>query len=186
MSHWDTASPVPGLSGCEGGAKADPYPPRNLPKAVPSLPSILGPFALFFPLLLASLSAGCTSTLDHGKTKALPPSALSEDARFVQTGRVSYYSKVFINKKTASGERYDPDAFTAAHRSLPFGTLLLVKARGKGRFVIVRVNDRGPFVGGRVLDLSTAAARKLGIMTRGVADADVYVVDPRSRLASKL
>lgn len=79
------------------------------------------------------------------------------------------------SKRTASGERFNPNALTAAHRSLPFGTRL--KVTHKGRSVIVRVNDRGPFVKGRHLDLSRGAARKLGC--RGVCVVQVQVVSKK-------
>lgn len=81
-----------------------------------------------------------------------------------QCGRASWYA---LTSRTASGERMNPAAMTAAHRSLPFGTKLKVTNKHNGRSVVVRVNDRGPFVGGRVLDLSKAAARTLGFIGSG-------------------
>lgn len=81
----------------------------------------------------------------------------------------SYYGESFRGRKTANGERFDPDSFTAAHRTLPFGTCLRVEDVGSGRFVRVRVNDRGPFVSGRLIDLSLAAARSLDLLRQGVA-----------------
>jgi rare lipoprotein A len=82
---------------------------------------------------------------------------------------VSFYGERFRGKRTASGERFNPDALTAAHRSLPFGTRVKVTNPRNGLSVIVRVNDRGPFVRGRVADLSKAAARSIGLLWRGVA-----------------
>lgn len=81
-----------------------------------------------------------------------------------QCGSASWYA---LTSKTASGERMNPAAMTAAHRSLPFGTKVKVVNRRNGRAVIVRINDRGPFVGGRILDLSKAAATKLGFLRAG-------------------
>jgi len=81
-----------------------------------------------------------------------------------QCGRASWYA---LHSRTASGERMNPAAMTAAHRSLPFGTRLKVTNRRNGRVVMVRINDRGPFIRGRVLDLSRAAARKLGFVRSG-------------------
>jgi rare lipoprotein A len=78
---------------------------------------------------------------------------------FSEMGIASFYT----NKLTASGERMDPDALTAAHRSLPFGTRITVTNHGNGRSAVVRINDRGPFVHGRVIDLSPAAARAIGV-----------------------
>ena len=87
-----------------------------------------------------------------------------------QCGKASWYEHT---SRTASGERGDPNGFTAAHRSLPFGTRVQVVNLQNGRSVSVRVNDRGPFVGGRVIDVSRAAAEELGFRNRGVARVKV-------------
>ncbi|HEX8165936.1 MAG TPA: septal ring lytic transglycosylase RlpA family protein [Beijerinckiaceae bacterium] len=81
----------------------------------------------------------------------------------VQRGAASWYGPGFHGKKTASGERFNPNAMTAAHRSLPFGTRVRVVNERTGRSVTVRINDRGPFHGGRIIDLAQAPARALGI-----------------------
>jgi rare lipoprotein A len=86
-----------------------------------------------------------------------------------ELGNASWYGKRHQGKRTASGERYDEYAMTAAHPTLPFGTRLSVTNLENRRSVIVRVNDRGPYVDGRVIDLSLAAARALGITEDGVA-----------------
>lgn len=83
------------------------------------------------------------------------------------TGTASYYADRFTGKRTASGEAYDPEDFTAAHRTLPFGTRVRVTDMASGRSVIVRVNDRGPWSNGRVIDISRAAARELDLIRRG-------------------
>jgi rare lipoprotein A len=98
--------------------------------------------------------------------------AIAQGAALAQSqkqfsGVAAYYSMDYQGR-TASGERYDPASFTAAHRSLPFGTRLRVTDRKTGRSVEVVVNDRGPFTRGRVLDLSLAAARKLRMIDRGL------------------
>src|SRR5690606_16636973 len=82
-----------------------------------------------------------------------------------QCGRASWYA---LTSKTASGERMNPEGMTAAHRSLPFGSRLQVTNPRNGNSVIVRINDRGPFIKGRVLDLSKGAARKLGFIHAGL------------------
>ena len=87
-----------------------------------------------------------------------------------QTGRASWY---LLTSPTASGEAMEPDALTAAHPSLPFGSELFVENLGNGRSVKVRVNDRGPFVGDRIIDLSKAAAESLGMIADGVATVRV-------------
>jgi rare lipoprotein A len=81
-----------------------------------------------------------------------------------QCGSASWYA---LTSKTASGERMNPSAMTAAHRNLPFGTKVKVVNRNNGKAVVVRINDRGPFIRGRILDLSKAAAAKLGFVGAG-------------------
>ena len=83
---------------------------------------------------------------------------------FAQCGSASWYA---LTSKTASGERMNPAAMTAAHRTLPFGTKLVVTNQRNGKSVTVRINDRGPFIRGRVLDLSKAAAHQLGFVKSG-------------------
>jgi rare lipoprotein A len=97
-------------------------------------------------------------------------------------GQASWYGRAHHGKLTASGEPYDMNALTAAHRTLPLGTWLLVENPRNGKTVRVRVNDRGPYVDGRVLDLSLAAARALGGVGEGVIRVRYRVIDPpRSR-----
>ena len=83
------------------------------------------------------------------------------------TGVASYYAKRFHGNKTASGQRYDQSAYTAAHKRLPFGTKVRVTQKKTGKSVVVTINDRGPYVKGRVIDLSRRAAGDLGMMKRG-------------------
>jgi rare lipoprotein A len=90
-----------------------------------------------------------------------------------QTGKASWYA---LTSKTASGEPCDPGAMTAAHRTLPFGTQIKVTNLKNGREVVVRVNDRGPFAGGRILDLTRAAAQKLGFVKAGTATVKITVL----------
>ncbi|MGE5168762.1 MAG: septal ring lytic transglycosylase RlpA family protein [Rudaea sp.] len=107
-----------------------------------------------------------------------PPAPEEVAAHFTQRGRVSLYGKAFDGKKTASGEPFDPEALTMAHRTLPFGTLVRVTNLENHRSVDVKVNDRGPFVAGRIGDVSLAAARKLGMVDDGVIDAQIEVIRP--------
>jgi rare lipoprotein A len=90
--------------------------------------------------------------------------AASASPAAAQCGRASWYA---LHSKTASGERMNPAALTAAHRTLPFGTRLKVTNKNNGKSVVVRINDRGPFIKGRVLDLSRGAARQLGFVKSG-------------------
>jgi len=90
--------------------------------------------------------------------------AFAPEAAQAQCGSASWYA---LTSKTASGERMNPSALTAAHRNLPFGTKVKVINRRNGKAIVVRINDRGPFVRGRILDLSKAAAAKLGFLRSG-------------------
>ena len=94
-------------------------------------------------------------------------------SRFKQTGRASWYGGKFHGRKTASGERFNMHSMTAAHRSLPFNTYLKVTNKNNGQSVVVKVNDRGPFHGNRVLDLSYGAAKKIGLVKRGIANVAI-------------
>ena len=91
-----------------------------------------------------------------------------------QCGKASWYAE---QGRTASGERMSPNARTAAHRSLPFGTLVRVENMRTGRAVIVRINDRGPFIKGRVIDLSRGAASEIGMIGAGTASVRLSVLD---------
>ena len=96
----------------------------------------------------------------------------------VQTGKASYYSSSFTGRKTASGERLSQDSMTCAHKSYKFGTFLKVTSKATGKSVVVRVNDRGPYVRGRIVDLSIGAAKRLGIFGTGVAHVTIEEVQP--------
>jgi rare lipoprotein A len=105
-----------------------------------------------------------------------PPLSIDQrvgGSRSASYGIASFYSE---GPRTASGEKYDPNGLTAAHRTLPFGTQLRVTNVANGRSVTVRINDRGPFVSGRAVDVSYSAAEKLGIIERGVAKVKMDVV----------
>lgn len=92
------------------------------------------------------------------------------------SGKASWYGGKFHGRKTASGEIYNQNALTAAHRHLPFGTKVKVTNLNNGRSIVVRINDRGPFIKGRIIDLSAAAARSIGLMKVGVASVQVTVL----------
>jgi rare lipoprotein A len=92
------------------------------------------------------------------------------------SGSASWYGGKFHGRKTANGERYNQNALTAAHKTLPFGTKVRVTNESNGKSVIVRINDRGPYVGKRVIDLSRAAANAVGMVQRGVARVKVEVL----------
>lgn len=99
-----------------------------------------------------------------------------------QTGIASWYQ---MGHTTANGERYNPDGMTAAHRSLPFGTVVEVKNLSNGRSVRLRINDRGPFVGGRIIDVSRGGARQLGLMGSGTARVKVTTLYSGNRTSGR-
>lgn len=99
---------------------------------------------------------------------------LSSCARKItETGKASFYADKFQGRATASGETFNQHRLTAAHRTLPFGTKVKVINLANGRSVKVTINDRGPFAGGRILDVSKKAARKLGMIDAGVASVEI-------------
>ena len=112
------------------------------------------------------LAIGCA-----GNRKPAAPPTLSVP---IERGIASWYGPKFNGKMTASGERYDMNAFTAAHLSLPFGTKIGVRNTRTGREVVVRVNDRGPYSRNRIIDLSYAAAKEVGVVGPGTASVEIY------------
>ena len=122
------------------------------------------------PILLGiMLASGCA------QRKATASSPATVEHHRTETGRASWYGKAFHGQLTANGERFDMHALTAAHRTLPFGTIVRVTNTRSGKSVSVRINDRGPFHSGRIIDLSYEAARKLGFVTRGTARVEIAV-----------
>lgn len=107
-----------------------------------------------------------------------------EEALELERGHASWYGARFQGQPTASGEQYDMYALTAAHRTLPFGTVVRVRNEALGREVDVRINDRGPFAPGRVIDLSQAAAKALGLMQSGMAEVSLNVTESAYKRAS--
>jgi rare lipoprotein A len=130
-------------------------------------------------LALAALSA---CALPPGKIK--PPALPSSGRRAVQTGIASWYGPGFHGQPTASGAVYDQNQLTAAHQTLPLGTRVLVTNLTNGRAVEVRINDRGPFAKGRIVDLSHAAADALDMIAPGTAPVRLEVIEARYNIES--
>lgn len=111
----------------------------------------------------------------------LPAGAQEQDAGDEGTemgsGMASYYGDELAGNRTANGERFDPDALTAAHRTLAFGSRVRVTNMANGKSVVVRINDRGPFGRGRVIDVSHAAAREIGMHRSGTAKVSMTLLD---------
>ena len=97
--------------------------------------------------------------------------------RQVRGGMASWYGPGFHGRRTANGERYNQNGYTAAHKSLPFGTRVKVTNVRTGQSVMVRINDRGPFIRGRVIDLSAGAARAIGVHSSGIAPVKLEILN---------
>ena len=120
-------------------------------------------------MALLVLTNGCTS-----HQKATSHAGVLE---YEKTGIASCYAKKHENRKTASGEIFNNDLMTAAHKTLPFGTNVLVKNVANGKSVKVTINDRGPFIEGRIIDLSRAAFSKIDNIYNGLANVEIMVVE---------
>ena len=137
----------------------------------------LGILLLALSLSLSVFFAGC-SYLERPRVSPGPevippaPSPPSQTTGMVQTGLASWYGPGFHGKQTANGEIYDQHELTAAHKTLPLGTRVMVTNEDTNQSIEVRVNDRGPFVAGRLIDLSYAAARSIGVYAPGVAPVE--------------
>ena len=125
--------------------------------------------------LNSSLLASDTSqvTNDEDVLERLTAVASNSVSKFKQAGLASWYGRQFHGRKTASGETFDMNALTAAHRSLPLNCYVKVTNKTNGKTVVVKVNDRGPFHGNRVMDLSYGAAKQLGITNKGVGNVTI-------------
>lgn len=139
-----------------------------------------GPLAA---LMIASFTLHCTRppvTSPRTARRGMEPSAPPAEDAYEEQGYASWYGghDGFAGKPTASGEIFDPSQLTAAHRTLPLGTWLEVENLSNHRKVLVRVNDRGPYIRGRILDLSQAAADRLGMIGAGTAEVRIRSVDP--------
>ena len=124
----------------------------------------------FLLLATSSLVVGCKMGREHR------PDAKSPVSGAVEYGMASYYGGEWIGKLTANGETYDPKTYTAAHKELPFGTNVRVTRLSSGDAVVVRINNRGPFVEGRIIDLSIRAAQDLHMIDDGVVDVKVETI----------
>ena len=135
------------------------------------------PWLVLFLLVLTGCATSRAPRLDAVPGGVAPDGRASPTGRAPLTGQASWYGRQHHGKRTASGESYDMNKLTAAHRTLPLGTRVLVTNLDNGRTVEVRINDRGPFRRNRVIDLSYAAARQLGAVGDGVIPVTLQVVD---------
>lgn len=109
-------------------------------------------------------------------TAAVIVLAIASPVRAEQVGIASYYGGKFQGRKTASGQRFDQNRLTAAHRTLRFGTKVRVTNIRNGKSVVVTINDRGPFIRGRIIDLSLSAARKIGLERAGITKVKISII----------
>jgi rare lipoprotein A len=133
-----------------------------------------------FAAVLLATALACAHAPREPAPPLAPPPGARPPAETGEVGLASYYGRRFHGRRTASGERYDMHAMTCAHRTAPFGARLRVTDVETGKSVVVKVTDRGPFRHGRVVDLSLAAARQLGIVKRGVARVRVERLEDRA------
>ena len=145
---------------------------------------ILHPFLAVLVLVASGLAACTGPGPSRPNIAMLPPSPVepvpelsAPVPKFTQVGLASWYGRDFHRKQTASGERYDMNDLTAAHRSLPLDTVVRVTNLSNNRSVVVRINDRGPFSQGRVIDVSRSAAQLLGMTKAGVVPVRVEVFE---------
>jgi peptidoglycan lytic transglycosylase len=118
--------------------------------------------SILMAALVLTVSVGAAPVPNHPKSQAKPKTtSLTSEPKPYQVGSASWYGKKFHGKATASGEDFDMFELTAAHRQLPLGTYVKVTNLQNGKWIIVRINDRGPYVGRRIMDLSYGAARML-------------------------
>lgn len=130
----------------------------------------LYPRAAVVLTVFCALLSGCSAN-------RRPETRPEPGARPLEKGTASWYGLKFHGRRTANGERFNMNELTAAHPSLPFGTLLEVRNVRNGKSVVVRVNDRGPFSKNRILDLSFAAAREIGLVLSGTAPVQLFLAN---------
>ncbi len=129
----------------------------------------------FLYAVFAVGAVGCATAGTGADSSNGGASTASSSGKAFECGGASYYADSLAGNSTASGEPYAPGKLTAAHKTLAFGTMVRVERKDGGGSVTVRVNDRGPFTPGRVIDLSRKAAERIDLITDGVTDVCIYV-----------
>lgn len=167
-----TPAPVVTPSAPLPSGTGQPQHTATLPATVPAAPA--PPPLVVVPLPAATVRI---APLDGGESLGVLPAppvpAVADADRLLARGMASWYGPRFHGRRTASGERYDMHALTAAHRTLPFGAKVRVRSVHTGREVVVRINDRGPYKHQRIIDLSRGAMVALGVMGRGVTEVEL-------------
>jgi rare lipoprotein A len=141
-------------------------------------------------LLIAIIFSGCVTktakVIDYNNKVSTSPKTKKLKFKRVTYGKASWYGKKYDGKKTASGEIFYSNKKTAAHKTLPFNTMVRVTDIVSNRSDIVRINDRGPFVGNRIIDISYASAKKLGLVKQGITDVKVEIVGSDGKVDRRL
>ena len=139
------------------------------------------------PQAFASGADALPANADTSKTLDAKPltGSVPDVSKFSQNGRASWYGGSFNGRKTANGERFDMDALTAAHRTLPLSSYVRVTNVTNGKSVVVKINDRGPYFHGRVIDLSRAAAHALGMQHTGTSNVKIQGLSTAEAVAAK-
>lgn len=128
---------------------------------------------LFFKFILLFSLVGCSQVKP-------------QEGGHVEIGKASYYAQSLSGKTTSNGEKFNPNGYTAAHRTLPFGTKVRVTNLENENTIVVRINDRGPYVKNRIIDLSPTVAKKLGFFRKGVTLVGIEIVDEDTPVDGKL
>jgi peptidoglycan lytic transglycosylase len=136
-------------------------------------------------ILFLALFFGTSDFAEAKKATRSKVSQTKKSKKKSQRGTASWYGSTHQGKRTASGEKFNMNALTAAHRTLPMGSVVKIKSLTTGKSVVVRINDRGPFAHGRIIDVSKAAAQKLGFIKRGTDRVEVSIVSSPRKPASK-
>ncbi len=177
--HLGTLAVFFALTGCA-------VPPSNAPEQASAKKDALRTASdtgvgttLNFDTALAARPAAGTSDAARASLAAAEPIAAADVSDFRQTGKASWYGKAFHGRRTANGERFNMNALTAAHRTLPLASYIRVTNQSNGKSVVVKVNDRGPFARGRVLDLSYAAAKLIGLVHSGTGRVKIQGLSPQ-------
>jgi len=137
------------------------------------------PSILATVLIVLSSLTSCQALGTRGDSKTVTgPRLFACAPKSVETGIASYYGGRWIGRKTANGERYRAGDITAAHKTLPFNTIVRVTSLSNNKTVLVRINNRGPFIRGRIIDLSMEAARELDMVSAGIRRVKVEVLEP--------
>jgi len=137
---------------------------------------LLTVLSVMISLLISGTVSGCASA----PVRSFTPADYEVVPNSTQRGLASWYGPGYRGKPTASGEKFNPDDFTAAHNKLRFGTIIEVRNLSNNRTVLVEINDRGPSVKGRIIDLSEAAAKSIGMVGVGVTQVEIRTLRKRS------